>query len=298
MLVALEDGTPLRGDFVLRAVQRFDLTPIPSTLEVVLRSDDTLAGRIAYGTLLLAGSSQDRYRIVKLRRATSEWTQGRDAPAQVIEATAILDGFAALAWPLQRAVVKESKSLGEVYRACGAAARITADIPAGRFTCLAGQFPTPGIAQLLQEEAAAAVWSAAGALSFIRLPDLFTGLPVDRIAADTTRVVDSPFLERQEIPWALSTAPDGAAVLGNRSEARGFVYLPRTGARVLNNMTRCLVVRRTLVSGFAGHIRAGDGFDVAGIRHVVATVAHSWESAVGGGSADQVTRLWLAQIQR
>lgn len=296
MLVALEDGTALRGDFILRAVQRFDLTPIPSTLEVTLRADDTLGSRVSEGSLLVAGSSSDRYRVLKIQRAPSEWVQGGSRPADVLEVSAVLDGFSALAWPLARAVVKEGKSLSEVYRSCGAAARIAADIPAGRFTCFAGQFPTGAIAQLLQEEAAAPVWSAKGALSFARLTDLFTGAPVDRMAADNTRIVQSAFLERHQIPWAMSTDPAGAAVLGRRDLARPFVYLPRTPARVLNNMTRCLAVRRTMVGGFAGHIRAGDGIDVAGTRHVVVTAAHSWESGAGGGSSNQVTRLWLGQL--
>lgn len=302
MRVGLEDGTTLRGDFVLRAVQRFDLTPIPSTLELTLRADDTLGGRVADGSVLIAGSTNDRYRVVKLRRAPSDQLQGKqDKPVDVIEVTALLDGFVALARPLQRAVVKESKSLGEVFRSCGATARVAEDIPAGRFVCMAGMFPTPGIAQLLQEEAAAAVWRSTGRLSFIRLPDLFTQTPVEKMQADTARAVQSTFLEQHQIPWAMSTSADGSALLGNRETARGFVYLPRTSQRVLNNMTRCLVVRRATSAGFAGHIRAGDVVELAGSKHVVVTAAHRIENGADrgtGGGGEQTTSLWLAQLQR
>lgn len=302
MRVALEDGTTLRGDFVLRAVQRFDLTPIPSTLELTLRSDDTLGARIADGSVLVAGSSGDRYRVVKLRRAPSGWNQGASSqPVEVIEVTAILDGFTALAWPLQRAVVKESKSLGEVFKSCGVTARIADDVPAGLFVCMAGMLPTPGIAQLLQEEGAAAVWRDTGRLSFVRLPDLFSARPVEKLKADTSRHVQSSFLERQEIPWAMSAAPDGSAVLGRRDVARGFVFLPRTPERILNNMTRCLVVRRVISAGFAGHVRAGDVMELEGGKHVVTTVAHRIENGAvsgTGGGGDQTTTAWLAQLQR
>lgn len=298
MQIALEDKTLLRGDFVLRAVQRFDLTPIPSTLELRLRADSTLAGRVADGSLILAGTSLDRYRIVKLRRAPTELVQGAGSAVEALEATAILEGFAALALPASRAVVKEGKTMGEVYRSCGATARVAADVPGWRFTCMAGDFPTVGIARLMQEEAVAPVWSARGALSFVRLPDLFGGRPAEALARDTTLSVESGFLEQHEVPWGMSTSPSGAALLGRRDVARGFVFLPGAPARVLDNVTRCLVVRRTLSGTFAGHLRAGDGVDVAGVRHVITTVAHTWDTGASGGGADQSSRLWLAQLQR
>lgn len=301
MQITLEDQTPVRGDFVLRAVQRFDLAPIPSTLELTLRADSSLGKRIGDGTMLLAGSQLDRYRVLKVRRMPSQLVQGPAEPAEALEVTAVLEAFAPLAWPLARAVVKEGKSLGEVYRSCGALVRVLADVPMTLFACLAGQFPTPCIAQVMQEEAIAPVWRGAGkggaGVSFVRLADLFTTRPVEAFAADTSRAVESQFLERQEIPAALSTAPDGSVLLGRRDKPRGFVFLPRSSARVLDNMTRCLVVRRTMQGTFAGHLRAGDGVDVAGVRHVIATVAHTW-SGGGGGGAEQTSLLWLAQLQR
>ena len=299
MQVALEDQTPLRGDFVLRAVQRFDLTPITSTLELMVRADDSLAGRIAVGTVLLAGSSLDRYRVAKIRKATSDWVQNSSGPAEVLDITAIIDGLYGLALPLARAVVKEGKSFGEVYRSCGATARVTADIPVGRFSCMVGDFPTPGIADALQEEACVPVWKPGASIAFTRLADLFTGLPVVAIERDSTIALDSSFLEQHEIPRAISTAPDGFMVQGRNDIPRGFVYLPRTSARVLDNMTRCLVVRRVLPGQFNGGIRAGDGIDVAGVRHVVSTVAHTWENGAATASGgDQSTRAWLAQLHK
>lgn len=299
MFVSLEDGTQLRGDFVLRMVQRFDLTPIPSTLELTIRTDSSVIGKIADGTLLIAGTQSDRYRIVKTRSALSEAAQGRDnVPTKVLEATCILDGFTAMAKPLPRAVFKESKSMGEVYRSCGATVRVGDDIPVSRFACVAGQFPTISIARVLQEEAAAAVWSAGGKVSFKRLADLFTGEPVERLATDSTQVVESSFLEQHELPWALSTSKAGEPVLGNRDQARWFIYLPRADVRVLNNMTRCLMVRRTMNAAYSPSIRAGDGIDIAGVRHVVVTVAHTVENGDSGAESNQTTRMWLAQLKR
>lgn len=297
MLIALDDGTAIRGDLVLRAVQRFDLTPIPSTLEATIRADDTLTTSLVYGAILIAGLFSDRYRIIKVRRAILDYTQQREGLTTVMEITAVLEAFAPLAFPLARAVVKEGKSFGEVYRSCRATALVSDDIPVPRFSCLAGRFPTVQIARVLQEEAAAVVWTAAGKVAFKRLSDLFTAEPVERLAADQTQVVESDFLEQHAIPWALSTDAAGGIVKGNTEDPREFVYLPRTSARVLANMTRCMVVRRTLTRGYSGTTRAGDGIDVAGVRHVVVTAAHSWANGGDSQAPEQVSRLWLAQMQ-
>ena len=214
-----------------------------------------------------------------------------------LEVTALLDGVVGLAKPLARAVVKEGRSMGEVYRACGATARIADDIPVPRFACYAGHFPTVGVAQVLQEEAAAAVWRVDGSLSFMRLADLFSPRPVDAIEVDSTVAVQSAFLEGHEIPVGLSIKPDGSVITGQRSTPRGVVFLPRTNLRVLDNVARCLKVRRSLPTEYAGHIRAGQGLDVAGVRHIVSTVAHEWVSGSSGEGATQRTQLWLAQLR-
>lgn len=298
MQVVFEGNQQLRGDFVVRAVQRFDLTPVPSTLELVVRADETAGGRFEAGALIMAGSSLDRYRIVKVRKAPTEQAQRAEGPAQAREIIAILEPFLPLSKPLPRAVFKEGASAGECIRACGYTGRVGADIPLARFGVVAGGFPTPAIAQAMQEEASACVWRAAGLLDLVRLPDLFAGRPVDSLAADTTLAVESEFLEQHHIPWAISLDQSGAVIKGRSDPPRGFVFLPHTGQRVLNNMTTALVVRRTLPGAYAGHIRAGDGIDIAGVRHVVVTAVHVWEQGGDGTSNTQATRLWLAQLHR
>lgn len=293
MLIALEDGTALRGDFVIRAVQRYDLVPIPSTLELALRSDESLGGRVTEGSLIFCGS--DGYRVVKMRRGVSAWVQSGGSGSEVLEITALLDGFESLAKRLQRAVIKESKSLGEIYRSCGARVRVTADVPVARFAALAGQFPTPSIAQALQEEAVAPVWRDS-AMSFVRLDDLFYQRPIAAMQADTTQRVESEFLERHEIPWALSAAPGGAIIFGRKTESRGAYFLPRTPERVLRNVSRCLAVRRSHIGGLSAGIRAGDVVAIAGVPNVVTTAANTWDTGAGGGPSQQSTRMWLAEM--
>lgn len=298
MKLALEDGTPLGGEFVLRAVQRFDLTPVPSTLELVLRIDSSAGDLFRDGTVVLAGTSLDRYRIIKLGKATSEWAQSQFDPATVLEATALLEGVAPLALPQRRAVVLPRASFAQVYRGCGATAPVGADVPAWRFVCLAGQFPTAGIAQLMREEGAVPVWHTDKRLDFVRLQDLFKRDPLDSIEEDPASSVLSGFLEQHEMVRGIATAPDGGVMVGRSDPPREVLLLPGAPARVLDNLARCLVLRRVMSTGFNGSIRAGDRIDVAGQAHVVLTVAHVWDIGAGGTPAEQVSRLWLAQLLR
>lgn len=297
MRIELADGALLRGDCLLRAIQRFDLTPIPSTLELAVRSDDKVLPQLVVGKIVKAGASEDAYRIVKAVSSSAQWPQGA-ASSKAVELTCILDGLYAMSQRLPRAVIAEGRSLGAIYRACGAQVRVTDDIPVPRFACLAGQFPSEAVAQVMQEEAAVPVWTKARALRFVRYADLFLATPVDSLDHDAGKAVESPYLEQHEVPWAYSTDASGQIVMGNRTAARGAVFLPRTNARVLANMSVYLAVRRVLQSGFAGHIRAGDAVDIAGVRHVVATVAHQWSGGSDGSTDARVTRVWLARLQR
>lgn len=298
MKLAQEDGTPLPGDFVLRAVQRFDLAPVPSTLELTLRVDASGLETFRNGSIILAGSSLDRYEVVKTDRAVSSWVQGDNGSALVLELTAMLASARPLALPLTRAVVQSSSTFAQVYRGSGAAAPVGADVPAWRFTCLAGQFPTVGIAQLMREEGAVPVWRRERRLDFVRLPDLFTQDPLDAVEDDPTRFVESRFLEQHELVRGLATGPDGGVVVGSSNPPREVLFLPRAPARVLENLGRCLVRRRELPSAFNGGVRAGDRIDVGDVPHVVLTAAHVWDAGASGAPAEQVTRLWLGQLLR
>jgi hypothetical protein len=296
VFVALDDGRALSGDQVLKVEQRFDLTAVPSTLELTVAAGNALSGRVVEGATLLAGSGPDKYVVLKVKKAFTPNAQSAGSPREVVQVIATLDAFTGLARPLPRCVVKEGRSLGEVYRSCGARARIGADIPTVKFTCFAGDFPTLGIAQLLQEEGAAPVWRDGG-LSFYRYIDLFSQKPKYSVSEDMTRVLQSAFLEGHEVPRAISTDTAGAVNVGPGNLQRPVMYLPRMPARVLANFSRYIAVRRELSMGFEGGIRAGDVINVGEKPFVVVTVAHLWETGSGGEASSQITRMWLGELQ-
>jgi hypothetical protein len=288
------NGTQIRSDFIMSMTQRSDLVPIPKTLEATIRYDDKIAPFLAAGQVVTTGLDKADYRIVMSVPAFSKDQQG-GRPMAAISISAYLDKCAAIGARRRTAVVKENATLSDIYSACGATARVDSDFPVSRFTCLTGNIPSVGIARILQEEGGAIYWTGKS-LKFARLTDLVNGPVVSQVSANTTTTLESAFLESHEIPWFYSTDQNGAAVLGDNATARTAMYAPRKDARVLNNMTRCLVLRRTMKSMYREDIGAGAVFQVDGVPHVVVTAAHVYSTGTDGSPDTTYSKFWLGTL--
>lgn len=294
--LTLPNGKPIRGDFVVSATLRYALEPIPSTLEATIRLDDTLEPHLREGKTILAGREQATYRIVWVNpNKQAQGVQGSRLMGSV-SFIALLDSCAEVSFKRRTAVIKNGATLGGIYRACGATARIESDFVVPRFACLIGDTPTFGIARALQEEGGALAWTGRG-LKFWRLPDLFKQKPVTVMATDTAEDIQSGFLERHEVPAFYSVAPDGSIIWGNRSKERAARFLPGADERTLRNATRALVYRKILTSTQAQHVYAGDMVTMAGTPYAVVYAVHVHESGTDGGGNNDYSRLWLATLE-
>lgn len=297
MNLTLSNGKALRGDMVVSAVLRSDLTPIPMTLEATLRLDDELRPFVREGEVIEAGTYDTPFRIVKTTDdAQSVGVQGERA-AGTISLVGLMNACHMVAFRRQTAIIKEGATVGGIYRACGARVGIESDFPVPRYACLAGDVPSIGIARVLQEEGGALVFAGGDRLRFVRLPDLFSQKPVDRVMGDTTEDLTSGFLERHEVPSFYSLNAAGGFVFGNRNKVRAMNYWPRSDARMLRNMTRVLVQKKTLRSQFAGNIKAGDVVTVDDVPYAVVTAAHVHESGTDGAASSSYSKLWLGALE-
>lgn len=296
MEIYLPSGDRLRGDLLQRAVVRSDLVPVPLTLECEVRHTAELERELVEGALVRAGAGLPELRIAWVAPDQGGVEQGGRALG-VIRFIALLEACAEVAFARKAAVIKEGATLGAIYRACGARVQIESDFPVERFSCLAGGTPSFHIAQALQEQAGALVWTGAGRLRFVRLPDLFKE-PVEKLSSNGVERVRSGFMERHTVPWFYSTAPDGAVVHGNRVKARAAVYTPLKSLPVLHNMTRTLMHCATFTGRLNAVIQAGDALEVQGMGTlVVVTAAHAFERGETGSQADSYSRFWLARLE-
>lgn len=286
----------LSGDLIIRVVLRSDLTPMPQTVEVEVR-DSAQTRSIKSGSLIKVGRQGAEFLVVKNGSSGDMGRTSGDMAIKTRSIVGLLASCAPVAQRTQRSIVRYGASLGEIYRACGAQVRIDSDFTVPAFACYKGMTPSFEIAKALQEEAGALVMDH-GRIAFRRLTEMLQAKPIATLREDSTRSMNSGFLEQHLVPFAFSTGPDAGFVTGRAEGGHGVLYRPRADTRILNNLGTALIMRRKVPSEFAPHILAGMRFDVAGKPMVVITAAHRFEGGADGDGGQQDTQLWLGEVAR
>jgi hypothetical protein len=296
MILCTENGELVRGDLIKTSVVRSDMAPIPFTLEAEIRVlDGDGKALLATGKKIQCGGG-DWLTIIKSVYAENGHSQG-DYNMATVKLTALLDECHSISFARERPVIKESATLLQIYRACGATLKaIDADFPVPRFSCFSGDAPSFHLARALQELGGVVRWKN-GRLRFFRLPDLFKQPPIMSLPNDTMEDTESGFLERHEIPAFFSVLPSGSIVMGDQNKARSKFFTPFKSKQELNNMSRCLVSKKVARVSFDMQISAGDLVSTPSENLVVLTAAHAYINGIDGGNTEQYTRLWLARME-
>lgn len=297
MNVYFGEGTDqLAGELILEWILRSDLTPIPRTVELTVKVGADMEDRLKVGASFWTGRELLKYEVVKVERADPAGVVQGGQSLQAMKVTALLAMCAQIGYRRQTAVVSRNRTIGDVYRSCGAEAAIATDITVPQFTCFKGQVPSNAIATVLQERGAVLVLRNK-AISVMRVADLFNQTPIDAVGqADTSAKIESEFLERHEIPMYFSTDDAGAFVMGADESARTTLYWPRTDEGTLRNMSQVLVKRKVVPSAMCQEVVAGDVMNVGGELLVVMTAAHRYTQR--DGTTESSSRLWLGALSK
>lgn len=289
-----EGGDLLPTDVLLKWTGRSDLTPIPRSLELTVKLIDGVQEKLKVGASIWAGRENLRFEVVKTDRAQPlGQVQGKNQQ-QAMKVTALLHRCAAVARPLNSAVVLSDTTLGAIYRACGAFMPVASDFAVPRFTCFKGKEPSYQLAQALQEEGAALVLRG-GSIMAMRLTDMAKQAPVADIGqVDSSAKIESEFLQLQDIPSFYSVNDQAAIIRGQMGQARRVAFLARADERQLRNASCVLVRSKTVDSTICQQIQAGDVLRVAGENLVVITAAHAFEN--NEGAQESRSRLWLGSL--
>jgi hypothetical protein len=285
----------VRAEFLLSGCLRYDLAPIPLTLEAQIRITPATAPLMQDGGLIRV--NEIPFRIIKCEplRNVGGGPQG-DSPLSAVTITAFPDAVVGVARRRRSAVIAQGESFASIYRSCGATVGIDGDFPVSRFACFKGSVPTFNLAQILQEESAVMMW-ASGRVKIMRLRDVMAQAPVIGLSVTASEDVASSFLENDEIPTYISTGPDGKFILGaRRFESQAVKYSPHKGERELGYMGRVLVRRRVLTSLPNLSLQAGAVVESRNGPMVVMTAAHYMQNNTDGAGASQYSRFWLGSI--
>lgn len=298
MILILENRKQLRGDAIVSAVLRSDLSPIPLTLEADIRSGEEEIDRLIQEGKTLTIASGEAFQIVKCQKVSSP-AVAFDRQNAGFRVTAMLAACLPVAYVRQRAIIKENASLAGIYRSAGASIRgVIDDFPVARFCCPVGETPTFHIARILQEAGGAVRWKN-GKLRFFSLQAMLMQEPSREISVSGQDSVETGFLERHTVPWFFSVAPNGSVIFGNRDKARKALFSPHKNVQALRNLTRCLVHKKTVKIEYDSRIAAGDAVRLLdGQTYAVITAAHVFESGSDTGQKQNAyTKLWLGQIE-
>lgn len=292
MLIYPKGSTvPLRGDLLVRAVLRTDMTPVPATIELILKKSKEVDAAIVKGeTIKVVADHSIEFELVKVWEDEPTGKVQGDRPDIQVHAIGLLASCSAIAEPMGRSLVREGATLGEIYRACGASTRIESDFPVAVFSCFRGMAPSFEVAKALMEEGGGLVYNK-GKVAFKRLSDLKRAAADFKLSDAEVQRIGSEFLEKSAVPFAVSTDASGAIVTGRAQDGRGFVYRPRADQRTVNNMGTVLIQRGKSDGALAMGKNAGDRVDVGTKAMVVITAAHIFEP-----SGEQATRFWLGEV--
>lgn len=292
MLIQFSNDTLLPTGFLLSAVLRTDLVPVPVSLELEVRHDDELAKQLAEGQKIFVTGKAIELQIIK-----SQIKQSPQIPDRgMIQVTAVLSSCVAIGYRRQKAVILKSNSLGAIYKACGAKVSIKNDFTVPLFVSFLGQVPSEMIAKVLQEEAAV-VRLSGKQLDCVRLADLMKQAPKLSLPQGVGEQIESGFLERHLVPSFYSTGDNRAVVKGNTKKVRAMQYTPRHSERAANNMTSALITKQVLNLSYNDDYQAGDLFNIGNTPMAIITAAHVYETENEGEGGNQYTRLWLGELE-
>jgi len=295
MKITLANGKILRGDLLISAALRRDLSPIPVTLEADIASDESMETQLVPGQNIQCGT--DTLHIVYCKRLTIPQSQGTHERA-VLRITALLAQCHQMAFIRQRAVIKENTALSVIYRACGAQLKqIQGDMAVPRFSCLAGQVPTFALARVLQESGLCAFWQE-GYLYFMRLPDLLHKEPVLTLPNTVGQDLQSGFLEHHSSAQYFSLDQHGQMINNALLHSRPCHFLPFADSHVLRNSSNRLIQDKTLSVSLNLRLCAGQiiAFSGGKLRIIVTVVHYLITSTDNGTAGESYSKLWLASL--
>lgn len=294
MKITIENtGYTFSAEQLLNAVLRFDLTPVPVTLELKVFGDEQGKG-IEVGDNLLV-LDDIRLTVVKKTIQDTDLVQG-DRIISTVSYIALLYGCDKLIKQTDKAILLNGgSSFANAYRACGVDLPFAKDVPLDTFNVFFGKTPTFEIARRCSEEACVICYKDKK-INAIRLKELESQEPILQLEPMTVQWSENKFLENALITNYITVNPDGSTIEDSITQAKSANFYPNIDTRRLKNLRTVLVRKGTVMRGLSPQFRAGDVFVVEQDKYVVLTAAHYFSTGSLGGEAGMFSKFWLSQV--
>lgn len=295
MNIVFDDTYVIRGDGLIESILRFDMTPMPSTVEFTVRSDNAYKDYLVDGGVFTLAEGGWQYRIVKVKRNVGFSGIQGNKQLSGVHAVAFLDTCKEVTYLSSRAVIMNSTSFGDVYRSLGCKVNIGKDLPLNDFACFAGRFASEQIAKQLHQEGAG-MWFDGNRLNFQKCREMLQRDPVMQIPYDHCEHEESGFKLRHQVPTSYTTGQEGNIKSGQREKKlNGTAYAARESQSQVNNKQEFFIRRRIATTHYNNGLQAGQVVQVEDKPHVILTAVHTFTNS-GGSTMKPCTRLWLGTL--
>lgn len=292
MRVVIEkSGVVISGSELVEIILRFDLVPVPVSLELKLAGNENTKS-LQVGDNLLVLDEQIPLTVIKKQVQDTDIMQG-DTLISTIFVVAVLSGCEKLITPTRKAILLNNTSFASAYRACGVDMAFSKDVPSVSFDCFFGKVPTFEIARRACEEACAIVFRD-NRLNAMRLKELLAQEPL--LQLDPMSVEYNHSLDKTLLPHFITINPDGTTVEESLTGDKSANFYPNMDTRRLKNLRTVLVQKATVMRNLSPQFVAGDVFLVGDDKYVVLTAVHYWATGSMGGQMGMCSKFWLSQV--
>ena len=293
MNIVFDDGTAVRGDMVVGITLRHDMTPMPMTVEAVIRMDDGYQKKLKDGDVFALSDGGYKFKIVKVKDGAGRAGIQDDRVLSYKQVTAFMDDCIGVAHLQDKAVILRNTTFGEIYKALGCKVNIGLDVGVSDFACLKGTYASIQIAKQLHQEGAVMYWDGKS-LNFVKCREVLNKKPKIAIAEHSTEFEESGFKLRHQVPVSYSPQSGSEIDSGKREKKlNGAHFAARETPMQMSNKQEFLVRNRAVNHAYDPLLRAGEVVQVGDKPHVILTAAHTFSTM---GDTPSGSRLWLGVL--
>lgn len=292
-IVIEKTGLALTGEELLSATLRYDLVPVPVTLEFRTIGNE-MTKSIEVGDKLLLLDSNTLLTVIKKQIKETDLMQG-ERLISIVSFVAVLSSCEKLIEATDRAILQQSSSMSDAYRACGSSIPFGKDVPLMEFEVFFGKTPTFEIARRCCEEASVICYRD-GKLNAIRINEIFNADAKIQMDEKSVQFHDNQKLQEVLTTQYITINPDGSTVEESLTGAKTANFYPNMDTRRLKNLRTVLVHKATAMRHLSPDFIAGDIVMVGKQKYVILTAAHHIATGSLGGEPSAFSKFWLSQV--
>lgn len=294
MRIALEKtGYVIPHNALMSALWRYDLIPVPLTLEFKIKVDENTAS-LQEKDIILMGEEEIPLTIVKKQSKDPDLVQDGKF-IKIATYIAFLKGCENLIQPCEQAALLSETTFAEAYRACGVKVPFGSDIPLHNFHAFYGKTPSFEVSKRCCEEASVILFKDKK-LHAKRLSELKKQSPILDINGREVEWENNPYIEQNSVSNFISVGEDGSTIEESLKGSQKANFYPGMDSRRLKNLRTVLIRRGSVMRQLSPNMVAGDMVNVDKVPYIILTAAHLFDPGSGSSTGASTSRLWLAQV--